>query len=65
MESSQQQQTTSGTNKHQSVVPQKFEEDKFSTSEDSGISMIDTGKEMRPLTNIELIRKAEECSESL
>lgn len=40
-------------------VPQQIEEDKFSTSDDSASGG------MRQLTNIELIKRAEECTESL
>ncbi len=41
------------------------EEDKFSsTADESGVSMIETGPQ-RELTNLELIRRAEECAESL
>ena len=39
-------------------MPQQIEEDKFSTSDDSASGM-------RQLTNIELIKRAEECTESL
>ena len=56
---------SSGNNQQFGHQPQ-FEEDKFSTTDESGFQMIDTGKEgERALTNIELIRKAEEFTESL
>ncbi len=50
--------------KHKSHAHQP-EEDKFST-DDQSVNMIDTGKEFaRPLTNLELIKQAEEAAESL
>ena len=39
-------------------MPEQIEEDKFSTSDDSASGL-------RQLTNIELIKRAEECTESL
>lgn len=54
------------SHKKQSNLQQvPFEEDKFSTADESGFSMIETGKDVRLLTNIELIRRAEEAAESL
>ena len=52
----------SAQHKHTSL---QQDEGKFSTADESGVSMIDTGKDVRLLTNIELIRSAEEAAESL
>ena len=42
----------------------QIEEDKFLTSDDSHQASI-SGGQVRQLTNIELIKRAEECTESL
>ena len=52
-----------GSKKSSAPKQQEVEEDKFSTSDDSNTAM--ANGQMRELTNLELIRKAEECSESL
>ncbi len=53
--------TSQNKAKHQAAP----EEDKFST-DDQSVNLIDTGKEfVQPLSNIELIRTAEEATENL
>ena len=60
MESSQPFKQPLGKQHHQQ---QDIEEDKMSTSEESSINI--EGSQSRQLTNLELIKKAEEAAESL
>ena len=55
-----------GTHPNKSHAQQHHpEEDKFST-DDQSVNMIETGKDLgKPLSNIELIKTAEECAENL